>query len=120
MGFLPHRAKPVSYKALFCHQAVHSLGNSDLERVSKPLRPAGRQSPGVPFQLGLLRQGEGRAGGTRCWIPQQSWEGAEPRVAIKHKSHAQEVPSMVVRVLASPSSLHHPEGAGFSFIPELP
>lgn len=36
----------------------------DLDRVSKLLRPAGRQKPSMPFQLELLGQGEGSAGGT--------------------------------------------------------
>lgn len=45
-----------------------------------------------------------------CWIPQQSREEAEPWVAIKDESCAQDVTSMV----------HGRVGAGFSFIPEPP
>lgn len=79
---------------------------SDLERIPKPFRPAGRQNPGMPFQLELLRQGKGSAGGSRCWIPQQGREGAELWVA---KSCAQDVTSVV----------HGGVGAGF-FIPAPP
>lgn len=43
-------------------------------------------------------------------IPQQSREGAEPWVAIKHEPRAQEVTDVV----------HGGVGAGFSFIPEPP
>lgn len=66
----------------------------------RAVRTTGRQIPHVPFQLQLLGQGEGSAGGSG------QWERAEPWAAIKRKSRTQEVTSVVgTSALASLLSL---------------